>query len=94
MKISIQNCKDWANINVPSNFNFNLNALYFNNKIKEYQLIAKKHGGKIISENFINTRNKLKVKCKCGREWMAWPDNLKKGHWCASCSAKKFRNKK
>ena len=36
---------------------------------------------------YINSRNKIKVKCKkCGYEWEAVPTNLIKGHGCPKCN--------
>lgn len=36
---------------------------------------------------YLNTVNKIKVKCNlCGREWYALPSNLKKNHGCINCN--------
>lgn len=76
---------------ISDSFDVDLKDVYINNKLKDFAQIAESHGGEIISEKYLGDKHKLHVKCSCGREWHAWPSNLKKGHWCASCSNKKER---
>lgn len=90
-QIEINSLKDFIKkfINIPEDFVFNLDSFYRGqDKIEEFRKIAQYHGGNILSSSYINSKVKLKVQCKCGRVWMAWPDSLKQGHWCASCSMK------
>lgn len=52
--------------------------------------IAKKRGGKCLSENYINNRTKLKWECKYGHKWEAVPDTIKnRGSWCPICRKNK-----
>jgi len=76
------------NINIYNSFVFDMKKVHQASKLEEFKELAREKKGQILSKQYINSRVKLKVKCCCGRVWSAWPDNLKKGHWCASCSAK------
>lgn len=51
--------------------------------------LAKKHGGKCLSKDYLGAKNKLLWKCKEGHEWMARPDNIKHGRWCPKCKKHK-----
>lgn len=53
--------------------------------ISEMQKIAKSRGGKCLSKNYINSKTKLKWKCKNGHIWNATPASVKK-NWCSYCS--------
>jgi hypothetical protein len=53
--------------------------------IEEMRHIAKKRGGKCLSEEYINLLTKLKWQCKERHEWEATPGNIKSGKWCPYC---------
>ena len=57
--------------------------------IEEMRKFAALHGGKCLSENYINSDTKLKWMCKNGLVWMALPLSVKKGYWCAECTGQK-----
>ncbi|MCP4132566.1 MAG: hypothetical protein GY754_16465 [bacterium] len=57
--------------------------------ILEMREMARKRGGKCLSEKYINTKTKLKWQCKEGHTWMALPSNVVKGTWCLECSGKR-----
>ena len=59
------------------------------NVINEMQEIARKRGGECLSEIYIGGKKKLLWRCKNGHEWLAIPDNIKKGRWCSACSHRK-----
>jgi len=69
--------------------------------IDDMQRLAEKRGiekttkpGKCLSKKYINARTPLKWKCgKCGFEWEAIPDNVKRGSWCRMCGYKSAANK-
>ncbi len=52
------------------------------------QRIAKRRGGKCLSENYINCKTKLLWECKEGHQWEATPDNIKRKTWCPKCGYK------
>lgn len=54
--------------------------------LSEMEKIAKKHGGKCISSQYVDCHTKLKWKCKSGHIWEATPSNVKKGSWCPICA--------
>ena len=54
--------------------------------IEEMRKIAKKLGGKCLSDKYINNRTKLKWQCKDGHIWEARPYHVKSGHWCRVCA--------
>lgn len=56
--------------------------------IKKMQQIAKKNGGKCLSNEYINAHTKLKWQCEFGHVWVTMPLNIKKGTWCPKCSHK------
>lgn len=58
--------------------------------IKEMQEIAKSHGGKCLSQKYINSQTKLKWKCEKGHVWEAVPNSIKLGTWCFICGGKEL----
>jgi hypothetical protein len=56
--------------------------------MKEMRTIARRKGGKCLSEEYTNSRTKLTWQCKEGHQWMALPSSIKQGHWCARCAGK------
>lgn len=52
-------------------------------KINEF--VKLKHNGKCLSENYINSKNKLIFECKYGHQWQATWDNIGQGKWCPNC---------
>lgn len=58
-----------------------------NEKLEELQLIAKKKGGKCLSEHYVNNHLKLKWKCKENHQWEATAKSVKQQQtWCPYCS--------
>jgi hypothetical protein len=57
--------------------------------IEEMREIAKKRGGKCLSEKYINANTKLKWQCKKGHRWEAIPSSIKTRTWCPTCSVSK-----
>ena len=56
--------------------------------IEEMQKIAESKNGKCLSEDYINTKTKLKWKCEKGHIWESTPGNVKHGYWCLKCSGR------
>ena len=59
--------------------------------IEEFQKIAKRKKGMLLSKKYINNHTPLKWQCNKGHIWMARPNNIKNGTWCRICSRKKSK---
>lgn len=58
--------------------------------IKNMQEIADSHGGKCLSDEYINLNKKILWQCKKGHEWAAIANNVvHHNHWCPECSNRK-----
>lgn len=49
---------------------------------------AKKFGGICLSENYNNTKTKMRWQCAEGHTWEAIYSSVRKGHWCPVCANK------
>lgn len=48
--------------------------------------IAKKHGGKLLSKQYLRNSKKLKWECSLGHSWFATLNSVKdRGRWCPAC---------
>ncbi|MCH2134366.1 MAG: hypothetical protein MK116_11505, partial [Phycisphaerales bacterium] len=55
--------------------------------IEDMQAIAKRHGGKCVSNQYVNSYTPLKWQCKNGHKWMMKPNNAKNLKvWCQECA--------
>lgn len=54
--------------------------------IEQMHEIAKQQGGECLSKEYINSKTKLKWKCKLGHIWDAQPSSILSGTWCGDCS--------
>ena len=54
--------------------------------IKEMQRIARKRGGKCLSDTYVNNQTKLLWECAAGHQWEAIPNSIKSGTWCTHCA--------
>jgi hypothetical protein len=61
--------------------------------IVEMQEIAKKRSGLCLSEEYINSKTKLKWQCAKGHVWENTPGHIKNGQWCDKCARAKRKNK-
>lgn len=60
--------------------------------IEVAQQIAATHGGKCLSEKYINWQTKLEWECKNGHHWKTCLDTVQNGkHWCPECALNKTR---
>jgi len=53
--------------------------------LEVFQEIARKKGGKCISEEYVNNRTPLKFECKNDHIFTMRPDVVKEGGWCWEC---------
>ena len=63
-------------------------ALKLKADISEYQLLAKKRGGKLLSPVYINALTPLEWQCSKGHTWITKPVTVKSGSWCPYCAGK------
>jgi len=54
--------------------------------IEDMQELAKKHGGRCLSEIYINSRSRLKWECKNGHIWKCSTREMRRTKiWCPKC---------
>ena len=85
-KICKKNKRNFLKINFEKKINFNR---IYNQKsiINELNEIAKKKGGKILSEKYLGTDAKLEFECMKGHRWATSAYHIKKRNsWCPYCS--------
>jgi len=54
--------------------------------IESMRQVAESHGGKCLSDTYVNNQSKLLWQCAKGHKWMARPNNVIHGTWCRRCS--------
>ena len=54
--------------------------------IEDCQKIAKEHGGRCLSEKYINARTKIEWECSKGHGWTIALDSVGHGSWCNKCA--------
>lgn len=59
--------------------------------IEHYKNIAKKNGGKCLTNELTNSETKLDLVCAENHKWSTFPRNLIRGFWCKSCAIKKSK---
>jgi hypothetical protein len=72
-------CQKCHNINIGSEEN-GITLDFLNS-------IAKRKGGKMISNNYINSGLPIEWECANGHRWFAKYDHIKKDSWCPICSS-------
>lgn len=53
--------------------------------LRRLQAIAKKRGGKCLSQYYITSDDKLEFQCKEGHRWFGIPYHIQSGVWCPVC---------
>jgi hypothetical protein len=53
--------------------------------LRELQEIARKRGGKCLSNTYIDAHTHLLWQCKKGHQWPASPNSVKNSKWCPDC---------
>ena len=56
------------------------------NNINEIITIIEDKGGDLLTNNYKNNKQKLKIKCSEGHIWNSSYSVIKKGHWCPDCA--------
>ena len=54
--------------------------------IEGMQKLARRKGGKCLSEIYVNSQTKLQWKCKEGHSFLMAPNNVNQGQWCRKCA--------
>jgi hypothetical protein len=54
--------------------------------------IAKKHGGEILSTEYISSYAPIRCKCKFGHEFDSYAINIKGNYWCPECGGTKKKD--
>nr|WKF59083.1 hypothetical protein HUO10_003592 [Paraburkholderia busanensis] len=47
--------------------------------------IAAERGGLCVSDVYVNSSTRLEWECSRGHRWLATPNTIRNGHWCARC---------
>jgi|2_EtaG_2_1085320.scaffolds.fasta_scaffold01284_10 hypothetical protein len=61
--------------------------------IKKPKELAKKRGGKCVSDEYINANRKLVWECKHGHRWKAIYNAIQRGQWCPYCNTQSRKEK-
>ena len=56
------------------------------NRLRWLQLLAEARGGEFLGSEYAGTRKRMPWRCAAGHEWLAPPDNVIRGSWCAVCA--------
>lgn len=60
--------------------------------IAEMRALARKHGGRCLSDRYVVPPEKLDWKCSAGHRWQADAESVKRGTWCLHCSGRQTRD--
>jgi hypothetical protein len=60
--------------------------LIYDTPIKDLQKIAESRGGKCLSNSYLGHITPLHFECSNRHQWMARPNDVKRGSWCSICS--------
>lgn len=47
--------------------------------------VAAERGGRCVSDVYVNVSTRLEWECHRGHRWLATPNTIRRGHWCARC---------
>jgi hypothetical protein len=74
-----------------------MNWVSGNEQLECLRAIARTQGGELLSNEYVNCRTKVEVRCGHGHSWFATPSKLRQGRWCPVCHydrLKTYRTKK
>jgi hypothetical protein len=54
--------------------------------IEAMQAMARERGGRCLSEQYVNTRQRLQWECGHGHVWWTAAQGVRRGSWCPSCA--------
>lgn len=55
-------------------------------RLRELRAIARKHGGRCTSDEYIHRQAPMEFACRLGHVWKAMPQSILNGHWCPRCA--------
>jgi hypothetical protein len=53
--------------------------------LQAMQQLAESHGGRCLSDTYVNSWSKLLWQCVKGHQWIATPNGIQQGSWCPVC---------
>ena len=60
--------------------------------LEDTKQLAERHGGKCLSDKYVNSKSYLEWECKKGHRWKARADRVKGGTWCRICEINKRKD--
>ena len=58
--------------------------------LSDAELLAKKHNGRCLSSEYVNSNDLLLWECEYGHQWTASYSTIKSGRWCKICAGKEI----
>ena len=55
-------------------------------RLRELRAIARKHGGRCLSDEYVHRHVHMEFECRKGHVWKAIPQSILNGHWCRTCA--------
>lgn len=56
------------------------------NRLREMQAIARKHGGRCLSQEYVRRQGYMDFVCRAGHVWRTMPQTILNGGWCRVCA--------
>jgi hypothetical protein len=80
------------NISIKNDYTYSFshisNSSYCEERLEVFRQIAKNHGGKCLSTEYITAKHKYEFECAAGHTWKSSVEHLLDGRWCAKCTRK------
>lgn len=55
-------------------------------QLERLRRFAEQQGGQLLSDQYVSSATKVRLRCSLGHEWSAVPSSLFQGHWCGRCA--------
>lgn len=69
----------------PELVKLDLSRIYDKSALERLRDIAHSRGGELLSDSYLGDKGLLRWRCANGHEWLANPNGIKGGQWCAQC---------
>lgn len=50
----------------------------------KFRAVVASKGGEVLGA-YVRSKSKIRLRCRHGHEWEAWPPHIVSGHWCPTC---------
>ncbi len=60
--------------------------------LDEIRADAARHGGRVLSESYVDSLTLMDWECAQGHRWRAVAHSIRQGHWCKRCADEKLRH--